>query len=100
LYPPMLTPFPYTTLFRSFIHLSQRYGAEALGDSLTHDGSGAPPGQKYHGSWDRRPHRDRAVRVDRRTLTTWQRLRSETDLPVDEDRKSTRLNSSHGSNSY
>src|SRR5699024_7489088 len=43
-------------------------------ESIHHDGSGDVPGVKYGGSWDLRPHGDRVVRVDGKTLQTWGRL--------------------------
>ncbi|MEU7994735.1 class I SAM-dependent DNA methyltransferase [Micromonospora sp. NPDC049060] len=63
----------------NFLHLSQLYAAHALSESLVHDGTGSTPGQKFQGSWDRRPHRARVVRVDGRTLEIWRNLRGEAD---------------------
>src|SRR5438445_4184179 len=94
--PPRSTPFPYTTLFRS---LGMERGAV---DVLAGEVHRVPR---------RREHRAHAARV-----LDWQRLRGvEPELaellchPLgadeprhqsDEDRKSTRLNSSHANNSY
>ncbi|MGC5307677.1 class I SAM-dependent DNA methyltransferase [Micromonospora zamorensis] len=66
-----------------FLHLSQLFSVDTLTGSLVHDGRGDPPGQKYKGSWDRRPHRSRVVSVDVNTLALWQRLRGEAGVPVD-----------------
>src|SRR2546422_8559356 len=72
--PPRSTLFPYTTLFRSIdmMHVNGDAAVGAAADSLAH-GRGIAAGADY---------------PDRR------RLRDE------EDRKSTRLNSSHGYISY
>jgi hypothetical protein len=67
-----------------FLHLSQLYSAAAMSESLAHDGMGPVPGQKYQGSWDRRPHRSRVVRVDQDTLATWRRLRGDFNIPADQ----------------
>ncbi|MFJ3170787.1 class I SAM-dependent DNA methyltransferase [Streptomyces roseus] len=58
----------------NFLHVSQLRDAEALPDSLTHDGRGAPPGIKHNGSWDIRPHRERVVHVDANRLASWHAL--------------------------
>ncbi|MDI9886406.1 class I SAM-dependent DNA methyltransferase [Streptomyces sp. HNM0645] len=57
-----------------FLHVSQLRDAEALPDSLTHDGQGAVPGIKHNGSWDVRPHLDRVVHVDAALLASWHAL--------------------------
>ncbi|MFD8805073.1 class I SAM-dependent DNA methyltransferase [Streptomyces sp. NPDC059597] len=57
-----------------FLHLSELRGADALPESLIHDGRGETPGIKHKGSWDVRPHRERVVHVDRALLTSWQAL--------------------------
>src|SRR3712207_7781448 len=80
--PPRSTLFPYTTLFRSWL-----FGQEGLVLQLT------PPVPQV------------------RLLLTWhcpwasqqpsgQLVLSQTQLPVRQDRKSTRLNSSHANISY
>ncbi|MFG1674636.1 class I SAM-dependent DNA methyltransferase [Micromonospora sp. NPDC049282] len=62
-----------------FLHLSQLFSASSLTGSIEHNGEGAPPGQKFQGGWDKRPHRDRVVVVDEVTLREWQRIRGEGD---------------------
>ncbi|SCL29851.1 Methyltransferase domain [Micromonospora rhizosphaerae] len=62
----------------SFLHLSKLYAASPLVDSLTHDGSGGVPGQKFNGVWDVRPHRSRVVEVNADVLDQWRQLRGET----------------------
>ncbi|MFJ3549904.1 class I SAM-dependent DNA methyltransferase [Streptomyces sp. NPDC090114] len=57
-----------------FLHLSELRGAEVLPSSLNHDGHGATPGIKHHGSWDIRPHQERLMRVNTDLLTNWQSL--------------------------
>ncbi|MET7787588.1 class I SAM-dependent DNA methyltransferase [Streptomyces sp900116325] len=57
-----------------FVHVSQLRDADALPDSLTHDGRGVAPGIKHNGSWDIRPHRERVVNVDAALLTSWHAL--------------------------
>ncbi|MDT0402688.1 class I SAM-dependent DNA methyltransferase [Streptomyces edwardsiae] len=57
-----------------FLHLSELRGAEVLPSSLNHDGQGATPGIKHHGSWDIRPHQERLMRVNTDLLTNWQSL--------------------------
>src|SRR2546430_5088888 len=71
--PPRSTLFPYTTLFRSRSH-------QGLAHSRVH---GAPPGQLPH----LRPRRRRAGRLVHPPARA-------------QDRKSTRLNSSHSQISY
>ncbi|MEU3048844.1 class I SAM-dependent DNA methyltransferase [Streptomyces sp. NPDC006984] len=58
----------------NFLHVSQLRDAEALPNSLIHDGRGATPGIKHNGSWDTRPHRERVVRVNAALLTSWHAL--------------------------
>ncbi|MFF4580663.1 class I SAM-dependent DNA methyltransferase [Streptomyces sp. NPDC001373] len=62
----------------NFLHVSQLRDAEALPDSLIHDGRGAAPGIKHNGSWDIRPHRERVVQVDMALLTSWHALTGST----------------------
>src|SRR3712207_8575148 len=76
--PPRSTLFPYTTLFRSPEHRR-----EDLGEALT-----------VHRVADRA----RDGRVDLEVLL--HALASEVDVAVLQDRKSTRLNSSHANISY
>ncbi|MFE4633166.1 class I SAM-dependent DNA methyltransferase [Streptomyces sp. NPDC056773] len=67
-----------------FLTLSQLHCASVLPDSLTHDGSGPTPTQKYAGSWDVRPHRARVVRVNVDLLTKWRKLGGESKIPLEE----------------
>ncbi|MEV7321457.1 hypothetical protein [Streptomyces sp. NPDC093970] len=69
-----------------FQHLSWLFSAEALRQSASHDGKGDPPGVKFDGEWDERPHSKRVVQVTRHTLERWQRLSSEHDVPVEQTR--------------
>ncbi|MGX1157314.1 class I SAM-dependent DNA methyltransferase [Streptomyces albogriseolus] len=57
-----------------FLHLSGLRAADALPNSLTHDGHGVAPGIKHNGSWDIRPHRERVVHVDKNLLASWHAL--------------------------
>ncbi|BBH71844.1 restriction endonuclease subunit M [Actinoplanes sp. OR16] len=66
-----------------FVHLSQLFAARTLADSLIHGGDGELPGQKYHGDWDRRPHRSRIVPVNEDMLKQWKMLRGDVLTAVD-----------------
>ena len=55
-----------------FLHLSRLYDARPLIESLTHDGSGDPPGQKFQRRWDNRPHSSRLILVDNGVLSVAQ----------------------------
>lgn len=68
----------------NFLHLSQLYSAGTLVESLTHDGSGEPPGQKFLGKWDVRPHYSRVIKVTGEQLEEWRRLDGEQSLPVEQ----------------
>ncbi|MEV3873923.1 DNA methyltransferase [Streptomyces sp. NPDC049906] len=57
-----------------FQHLSWLFHPIALVQSVRHDGVGDPPGIKYRGAWDVRPHRDRVIVVDGKTLAKWNKL--------------------------
>ncbi|MFI6005095.1 hypothetical protein ACIA98_32595 [Streptomyces sp. NPDC051366] len=67
-----------------FLNLSQLRGARVLPESLTHDGTGELPAQKFAGTWDVRPHRARVIRVTDELLLEWQRLGGNTESPLDE----------------
>ncbi|MEV0002639.1 class I SAM-dependent DNA methyltransferase [Micromonospora sp. NPDC050980] len=67
-----------------FKHLSRLYSANALAESLSHDGQGDPPGLKRRGKWDTRPHLARVINVDLGLMSEWQRLRGDADVRVDE----------------
>ncbi|MFF0772679.1 class I SAM-dependent DNA methyltransferase [Nonomuraea wenchangensis] len=70
-----------------FDHLSWLVSTDALRHSAQHDGSGDVPGVRYrNGEFDERPHRTRVIHVDPHQLSTWQRLLSETDQPVEQAR--------------
>ncbi|MFF4584296.1 class I SAM-dependent DNA methyltransferase [Streptomyces sp. NPDC001388] len=66
-----------------FKTLSQLHSAQVLPESLTHDGNGEPPTQKYNGTWDVRPHRSRIVQVTGDVLSEWQKLGGDTNEPSD-----------------
>src|SRR2546429_4634623 len=81
--PPRSTLFPYTTLFRSFF---QPYN----------QGLGIGNGRVYFGSLD-----GRVFALDQKTgKVAWEKQILETKKCSCKDRKSTRLNSSHGYISY
>jgi hypothetical protein len=79
-----------------FAHLSWLTDAEELPKSLVladrdelPEGWGpksGTPGVRYMGEWDSRPHPARVVRVDRETLSLWQRLTGEHSVPVGQTR--------------
>src|SRR3712207_8315454 len=70
--PPRSTLFPYTTLFRSSFQQLNPYGRPAMGSAFPH----------FY------------------VLLVCYHLALAGDVPVGEDRKSTRLNSSHANISY
>ncbi|WP_021594056.1 Eco57I restriction-modification methylase domain-containing protein [Actinomadura welshii] len=67
-----------------FIHLSQLFAANVLPESIVHDGKGPSPGQKFQGTWDRRPHRNRIIWVDVELLETWRKLAGSTVAAIEE----------------
>ncbi|MGW6151595.1 hypothetical protein ACWFRM_00410 [Streptomyces sp. NPDC055144] len=69
-----------------FGHLSWLFSVEALRLSTAHDGKGAVPGVKFDGDWDERPHGKRVVRVTTDTLSHWQKLSGEHDVPAEQAR--------------
>src|SRR2546422_5776652 len=77
--PPRSTLFPYTTLFRS---QGRDHLVRTGGEPLLHPLRGVPAGE--HGQWH-----DRRIGI-----------RLEPGAQLQPDRKSTRLNSSHGYISY
>src|SRR2546422_7518230 len=83
--PPRSTLFPYTTLFRSGELGSGRERRPEV-RHVTHD----DPGETGRGH----PHYGEVCAVQRERLSQYRRVRAKTD------RKSTRLNSSHGYISY
>src|SRR3712207_8837123 len=86
--PPRSTLFPYTTLFRSFLHRAQSSG-HALVLVITGKGGAAVS----NGLFEERG-------VLRRMVPHWLRLPDLRHLVIGLDRKSTRLNSSHANISY
>src|SRR3712207_7429048 len=77
--PPRSTLFPYTTLFRSVVEVGQLVSAVEAADAEVDDGRG---------------QRGAVVGGDGEVLTVQPQGR------IGEDRKSTRLNSSHANISY
>ncbi|MFF0370583.1 class I SAM-dependent DNA methyltransferase [Micromonospora sp. NPDC005087] len=69
-----------------FDHLSWLFSTEALLLSNVHDGTGDPPGVRYGGRLDERPHRARIIRIDRRVLAQWRDLLGDATEPVEEAR--------------
>ncbi|WP_432069836.1 class I SAM-dependent DNA methyltransferase [Streptomyces sp. AA1529] len=70
--------FPHPVRFSS---LSWLFTPDTLTLSFSHDGAGENPGIKHQGSWDVRPHRNRIIHVDRKTLSEWNRLTSDESVP-------------------
>lgn len=59
------------------------YHPATVAESLVHDGSGPLPGFKDENyKWDRRPHRDRIIRVDREELEVWHSILESSDTPL------------------
>ncbi|PSK99022.1 hypothetical protein CLV63_104246 [Murinocardiopsis flavida] len=69
-----------------FDHLCWLFSADALRKSFDHDGSGDPPGVRYKGQLDERPHRSRVIRVTPDLLALWQSLTGEDGKPVEQAR--------------
>src|SRR2546422_7776915 len=88
--PPRSTLFPYTTLFRSCVHAIQRLG-ELLGHVAVHAVHDRPRGDE-RGDADEHPEQREAALQ----FLCADGLEGEPER----DRKSTRLNSSHGYISY
>ncbi|MEI5011726.1 type II restriction endonuclease subunit M [Streptomyces sp. PmtA] len=56
----------------NFINISGLVHPSTSDGSISHNGIGDVPGRQFEsGGWDLRPHRDRVVRVDERTLASW-----------------------------
>ncbi|MHA6524713.1 class I SAM-dependent DNA methyltransferase [Tessaracoccus sp. G1721] len=66
----------------SFLNASGIYHPEVVTRSLTQDGTGAEPGFKHEGLWDRRPHQSRIQRVDESVLELWRDVLEESDVPI------------------
>src|SRR3712207_8483389 len=90
--PPRSTLFPYTTLFRSeFAFVVTRVDLAGTGDLLLLVQEHLfPLREPARGAWDREQNREH-IHWDRERLVDEARV---------EDRKSTRLNSSHANISY
>src|SRR3712207_8679636 len=86
--PPRSTLFPYTTLFRSPTDAPNKAEAEDFVKYLLSDA-----GQKIYAEHGYRPVTDKLV--DEKKFPTPKQL-----FTIEEDRKSTRLNSSHANISY
>ena len=63
------------------------YHPATVAESLVHDGSGPLPGFKDENyNWDRRPHRDRIIRVDRKEIEVWHSILEGSETPLLETR--------------
>src|SRR2546427_7805802 len=98
--PPRSTLFPYTTLFRSGacqaagIHLAMHHGTPALAGDAHQNGLARLPQQGLPGA---------EISHDLYTLFEWMLApnpATPASVPINPDRKSTRLNSSHSQISY
>src|SRR5690606_14574168 len=66
-----------------FAMATSLYHPDTVIRSYVHDGSGDEPGLKDpDGNWDLRPHRDRIIMVDDRTLGTWHEMLENRSVPV------------------
>ncbi|MFE9914113.1 class I SAM-dependent DNA methyltransferase [Micromonospora sp. NPDC005553] len=70
----------------SFDQIAWLYDPSTLVQSLDHRGAGDPPGLKYLGGWDLRPHSSRIVRVDEGVLAQWSSVAGEAETPRSEAR--------------
>src|SRR3712207_9068010 len=96
--PPRSTLFPYTTLFRSLPLVGGGHGARGGGDGGTGGGAAAPDQALPRGlGMAVRPQR---LLLPGGLLPPPRPPQVVADPPVHEDRKSTRLNSSHANISY
>ncbi|MQS07081.1 hypothetical protein FNX48_007820 [Streptomyces sp. IF17] len=64
-----------------FDHLSWLFSVDALRSSADHEEAGDPPGVRYRGDWDERPHPARIIHVTEDVLAEWQRLTGDHTLP-------------------
>ncbi|MFF4578402.1 hypothetical protein ACFY15_08380 [Streptomyces sp. NPDC001373] len=69
-----------------FDHLCWLFSVDALRLSGTHDGNGEPPGVRFKGALDERPHRARIINVTTEVLAQWQRLIGKVDRPASQGR--------------
>jgi hypothetical protein len=67
-----------------FKHLSWLFSVDSLRLSQADNGVAEPPGVRYRGKWDERPHLLRVVTVDEQRLSTWRTLLNEDHLPVEQ----------------
>jgi len=67
-----------------FDHMSWLFGVNVLLQSFRHDGSGDPPGVRYKGKLDERPHRARVIHIDLDVLREWHRLTGDHDQPAEQ----------------
>src|SRR5699024_6396944 len=73
--------------YPQFISAVSLYHPSSAIESLVHDGSGDVPGFKDENyNWDRRPHRDRIIRVDRQELEVWHSILEGSDTTLLETR--------------
>jgi hypothetical protein len=71
----------------NFIQIAQLVDPETVDSSFSHDGRGPLPGLRGRdGSWDRRGHAARLVRVDERVLESWAAVFDEPETPIAEAR--------------
>ncbi len=70
-----------------FINISGLLHPSTADGSISHDGTGDTPGRQFEsGGWDLRPHRERVVEVDERTLASWSALVDRAGTPVMQSR--------------
>ena len=67
-----------------FDHMSWLFAVNVLLQSVRHDGSGDPPGVRYKGKLDERPHRARIIHVDIDRLRQWHRLAGDDGQPAEQ----------------
>src|SRR2546422_10081974 len=96
--PPRSTLFPYTTLFRSVEDASHRFGADQTRQARLAGAGGVAAHGVPGGSLDRTARGARAAATA--PLSRAHGAVGDTSQELDSDRKSTRLNSSHGYISY
>ncbi|WP_431879553.1 class I SAM-dependent DNA methyltransferase [Micromonospora marina] len=68
----------------SFRQAAWLYDPSTLVGSLVHNGIGDPPGLKFAGDWDLRPHAARIVEVNDEVLAEWHMMAGETNVPTGE----------------
>lgn len=78
----------------NFMMAGRMYHPQTAADSVHHDGSGELPGIKDNDyNWDRRPHRDRIITVNEKTLKVWNSIIEEPGTPLLETRTVYSVNS-------